>query len=598
MNDVSFYFLIGIIALITHILINFDVLFGVDYKTDYVNARPYRRFLFAIADFFVIDALWGLSSMLNIFKLMRYTAMAYNLCLVYIILCWMAYISDYLEIEEKVSKLFKLVGKIFAIFVCTVLATNLILSRFLFDNEKLVYSISSLKYLGLFAIIAIFGSSSIFAIKNMNKKKTDSVAILCFSIAPILSSFIQMLKPSFPAYSIGFLFGSCFIHTFLYEQYKRETEIKLIKASKAKTDYLYSMSHDIRTPMNAIVGYTELIENSYDDKEKCLSYVNKIKVSSNFLLSLINNILDIARIESGNATLNEEIWDSDNIDKDLYSVFEKQAADKNIKFTINKQIEHTYFYCDKVKFREVLLNLVSNAIKYTPNNGSVTIDVKELESKKEGYARYVVDVKDTGVGMSEEYLPHVFDKFVRETTSKGKDSGGTGLGLPIVKSIIDLMGGTIEVKSKLGEGTTFTFCIDLRIGEKPVCEEEKVEIKDLSNKNILVVEDNDINAELITIILQDLNIIVDRAKDGGQAFEKIMNKQYDCVLMDVQMPVYNGYEVTKMVRSENNNIPIIAMTASAFEEDRISSIEVGMNDFISKPVEINKLKTVLSKNIK
>ncbi len=595
---VDLYFLIGFIALITHILINYDVLFGVEYKSDYVNARPYRRFLFAIADFFLIDTLWGLTSWLKLSYLMYIVAMAYNLCLAYIILCWMAYISDYLEIKEKIGKFFKLLGKVFAIFVCVVLALNLVLSNFFYISSSGIYSSSSLKYVGLFVIMTIFGSSGVFAIKTIKKNKNDSIVMLSFSIISIVSSLIQMLNSNFPAYTIGFLFGCSFIHTFLYGQYKKETERKLIEASKAKTDYLYSMSHDIRTPMNAIVGYSDLIESHYDDKEKCLSFVEKIKISSNFLLSLINNVLDIARIESGNATLKEELWDSDDIDKDLYSIFEKQAADKNIKFTIIKDIKHSYFYCDKVKFREVLLNLVSNAIKYTPNNGSVTIDVKEFQSKQEGYASYKVMVSDTGVGMSKDYLPHVFDKFVRETTSKGKDSGGTGLGLPIVKSIVDLMGGSIFVDSKLGEGTTFTLYFDLKIGEKPVNEAQIVEIKDLNNKHILVVEDNEINAELITIVLEELKIIVDRATDGGQALDKIGHNTYDCVLMDIQMPVYNGYEVTKMVRTQNNNVPIIAMTASAFDEDRIASIEVGMNDFISKPVEIEKLKEVLSRNIK
>ena len=363
------------------------------------------------------------------------------------------------------------------------------------------------------------------------------------------------------------------------------------------------MSHDIRTPMNAIVGFSELIEKHYDEKEKCLSYVEKIKGSSDFLLSLINNVLDIASIESGKATLNESVWDSFSIDKDIYAIFEKQAQDKNIKFTIKKDMQHNYCYCDKVKLREVLLNLISNAFKYTPENGSVTVDVKELECEQEGYANYKLTVSDTGVGMSKEYLPHIFDKFVRETTSKGKDSGGTGLGLPIVKSIIDLMGGSIVVDSKLGEGTAFIVTYKLRIAEKPKEKAETVEQKDLTNKVILVVEDNDINAEVITAILEDMSIIVKRAEDGKQAIDMILNNTYDCILMDIQMPYYNGYEVTKKVRqyevrTQQGRTPIIAMTASAFDEDRLASIEVGMDDFVSKPIEVDKLKTALNNNIK
>ena len=592
------YFLIGLIAFMVHNIINFDVLFGSDYKSNYVNIKPYRRFLFSISIFFLIDTIWGFAKWQKLAGTLYISTVLYNLCLAYVILCWMSYVSDYLEISEKAGQFFKNIGKIFAIFTCTVLFINHIATNIFYVDSSGIYKSTYLRYAALFAIVIIFGGSAIFALKNLKKNKNDSIVMLSFSLISIVSSFAQMFNSFFPAYSIGFLIGCCFIHTFLYGQYKKETEIKLIEASRAKSDYLYSMSHDIRTPMNAIVGFSELIEKHYDEKEKCLSYVEKIKGSSDFLLSLINNVLDIASIESGKAVLNEDVWDTDSIDKDIYALFEKQAQDKNIKFTINKDIKHNYCYCDKVKLREVLLNLISNAFKYTPNNGSVTIDVKELDCNKEGYANYKVTVSDTGVGMSKEYLPHVFDKFVRETTSKGKDSGGTGLGLPIVKSIIDLMGGSIVVDSKLGEGTTFTVTYKLKIAEKPQVKEDVVEHKDLSNKVILVVEDNDINAEVITAILEDMSIIVKRAKDGKQAIDMIKNNTYDCILMDIQMPYYNGYEVTKTVRTHGVRTPVIAMTASAFDEDRLASLEVGMNDFVSKPIEIEKLKKALNNNIK
>ena len=600
---VDFYFLIGIISLVIHSLLNFDVLYGNEYKSDYVNIRPYRRFLFSIADFFLVDTIWGLANWLKIKSLMYIATIVYNLSLAYVILCWMSYIGDYVKMNEKASKSFKLIGKTFAIFACVTLLINHILVNVFYIDSSGLYKATYLRYVALLAIVSIYGSSAVFAIRNMKNNKNDSIVMLSFSLICIISSFVQMLNSLFPAYSIGFLVGCTFIHTFLYSKYKKDTEKKLIEASKAKSDYLYSMSHDIRTPMNAIVGFSELIEKHYDEKEKCLSYVEKIKGSSDFLLSLINNVLDIASIESGKATLNEGVWDSLSIDKDIYALFEKQALDKNIKFTIKKDMRHNYCYCDKVKLREVLLNLISNAFKYTPENGSVTVDVKELECEQEGYASYKLTVSDTGVGMSKEYLPHVFDKFVRETTSKGKDSGGTGLGLPIVKSIIDLMGGSIIVDSKLGEGTTFIVTFKLKIAEKPQEKTETVEQKDLANKVILVVEDNDINAEVITAILEDMSIIVKRAKDGKQAIDMILNNTYDCILMDIQMPYYNGYEVTKTVRqyevrTQQGRTPIIAMTASTFEKDRLASIEVGMNDFVSKPIEVDKLKIALSNNIK
>ena len=380
-------------------------------------------------------------------------------------------------------------------------------------------------------------------------------------------------------------------------------------ASKAKTSFLFNMSHDIRTPMNAILGFADLIEKHLDEKDKCKMYLQKLKSSSSFLLSLINNILDMARIESGQTEIVESVWNVNNFVSDLVSVFESAIKEKNLKFIKFMDIKHENVYCDATRLRQIYLNIISNAVKYTPNGGEIKLIIKEIESDKEGYARFQTIVSDTGIGMSKEFLPHIFEEFSREKTTTESRVVGTGLGMPIVKTLVTLMHGTIEVESEQGVGTKFTVTLDHRIARKEEIKVEEEEIKDkdivsYKGKRILLAEDNELNTEIAVTILEEAGFIVEHAENGQVCVDMIKNAKigyYDLVLMDIQMPVMDGYKATETIRAINNprcDIPIIAMTANAFDEDKRKAYVIGMDGHIAKPINIPQLLETISKVLK
>lgn len=381
----------------------------------------------------------------------------------------------------------------------------------------------------------------------------------------------------------------------------KEAYIVAEEANKAKTDFLNNMSHDIRTPMNVILGYNELMKQYLTDPI-LVDYQNKIEQSGKLLLSIINNVLDMARIESGKMVVEERAEAIGLVVEEIESVFESSAQEKNIVFTTSVDVDHTHVLWDGFKVREILMNLVGNAFKYTPDGGHIAIDVKELDCARSGYVRIQTQVKDTGIGMSEDYLPTLFDSFSREyNTTIGKVSG-TGLGMAIVKNLVDMMDGEICVKSKLGEGTCFTLTFEHRIADENSIEwNQELDVLDeksiLEGKRVLLVEDNDLNAEIAMAILEQSGLILDRVEDGLACINRLSEVDadlYDLILMDIQMPNMNGYEATRRIRQFENekkaSIPILAMTANAFEEDKKMAMKAGMNGHISKPIDVNVLE--------
>ena len=381
------------------------------------------------------------------------------------------------------------------------------------------------------------------------------------------------------------------------------------EANEAKTRFLFNMSHDIRTPMNAIIGFSDLLEKHIDEREKVLDYTEKIKSSSSFLLSLINYVLEIARIESGKAVLKEEVGDLQLLTNTLSDVFEPSVRQKQLTCTYHTDLVHPYIICDKTKVREILLNIISNAIKYTPEGGHIAVSISETPCEQAGTGRYTVRVQDDGIGMSEDYLPHIYEEFSREHTSTESKVVGTGLGLPIVKALVDRMHGTIDVQSKIGCGTTMTVTLPL-----PLASEEQVRAyqqpveeqlpADLKGRRILLAEDNDLNAEIAMTLLQENGLEVERAADGLLCVAALQNHPadyYDAILMDIQMPHMNGYQATQTIRSlrdPRRNIPIIAMTANAFDEDCQKALEVGMNEHLAKPIDLDALFKTLERVLK
>lgn len=378
------------------------------------------------------------------------------------------------------------------------------------------------------------------------------------------------------------------------------------EGSRAKTNFLFNMSHDIRTPMNAILGFTELLRKNRDKPEMVDDYVAKIQSSGDFLLSLINNVLEMARIESGQETLNEEPVSLHELFMDIRAVFEASLRAKNLTLQINVQVEHDSNYLDATKIRQIFLNLLSNAVKYTPAGGNIWLEIEELPSDRQGYGKFQIVIRDTGIGMSEKYLPYIFDEFSRARNTTESKINGTGLGMPIVKKLVDMMDGTISVESEAGRGTAFTIVVSFRTAAvRHEEKEQKAEQEaDISGSRILLAEDNDLNAEIATYLLSELGCLVERACDGAECvamLEQSAPGYYALILMDVQMPNMNGLQATEAVRGmadgQKAATPIIAITANAFEEDKKMCLRAGMNDHLAKPVDVGAMVKMLARYI-
>lgn len=462
--------------------------------------------------------------------------------------------------------------------------------------------------------------------KSKNYEKSDDLEVACkvpndtwyFEIIPENGWITSAQK--FWGVLIALLTASIMVSMYLqfrirrYREADYEAELEnsareAREANEAKTRFLFNMSHDIRTPMNAIIGFSDLLEKHIDEKEKVLDYINKIKSSSAFLLSLINYILEMARIESGKVVLRTETRCLTELINSLTDVFEPEVRKKQITYSCKMDIKHQYVMGDETKVREIFINIIGNSLKYTQKGGMVSVKVTEIPSEKEGYTSYKIVVEDNGIGMSEEYLPHIFEEFSREKTSTESKVTGTGLGLPIVKSLVTLMGGSIEVESQLGEGTKTTVILPFQIAsEKQIMKEQQKDKKscpqNLADKRILLAEDNDLNAEITMTVLEENGLKAERVADGRKCVEavrKMPADYFDMILMDIQMPGLDGYEATKQIRhlgASRAQIPIIAMTANAFDEDRKKSLDVEMNDHIAKPVDQETLFEIMARTIK
>ena len=495
------------------------------------------------------------------------------------------------------------------------------------DTMRVQYVTANEKYKGLAYVQLSAGTGKSFGVKHGNK---DLLLILNRAIKALGTSYgidySYRYIASFYSYEFGdyvkshlrevsIVAGLCailIIVLLLRRVRKKEREVlekeqlraRAESADRAKSVFLFNMSHDIRTPMNAILGFTALMEKELDQPDQLKAHLDKIKVSGQYLLSLINNVLEVARIDSGEEILDENI--TDLADEDTFILFENDIQKKQLSFKKELNVSHRYVYADNHKLQEILSNLLSNAVKYTPNGGEISIRLKEEQCEKPGYATYIYEVSDTGIGMTEEFQEQVFESFTRERNSTESKVVGSGLGMSIVKKLVDCMGGQVEVKSALGKGSTFIVTLQLRLaeslGEMPqkVLDEKDVKL-DLSGLRILLAEDNDLNAEIAIAILEGAGAKVDRAEDGIVCVEMLMvapNHTYDLVLMDIQMPNLNGHDATRRIRNlddpQKANIPILAMTANAFEEDKRAAIKAGMNGHIAKPISIEEIAKALN----
>lgn len=412
---------------------------------------------------------------------------------------------------------------------------------------------------------------------------------------------------------------------------KVEKETKENQFNRAETIFLNSISHDIRTPLNVIIGYTALASAHVNEAQEVKKYLSKIETASNHLLLLINDVLDMSHIESGTLKLEHAPVYFPDVLEDLKSIVQTDISAKQLEFHVDTQnMVHKSVITDKLRLNQVLLNILENAVKYTRPGGRICFQIQELKGQDPGFAKYEFRVKDTGIGMSEEFIAHIFETFSREQTSTVSGIEGTGLGMAIVKKIVDRMGGTIAVKSRQGKGTEVIVILKFKVSSQPVAnemralsrpeqmetfsEKEKAKQENLKeessenpfkNKKILLVEDNELNQEIAVELLKEAGFILDTAEDGTIAVEKMQKAkpgQYDLILMDIQMPIMDGYEavcqIRKLKNPETANIPIIAMTANAFEEDRQKALEAGMNEHVAKPIDLARVLEVVKNVLK
>ena len=382
-------------------------------------------------------------------------------------------------------------------------------------------------------------------------------------------------------------------------------------ANEAKSVFLFNVSHDIRTPMNAIIGYAELADRNLDKKELLRSYLEKIGICGQKMLSILDNVLELSRIETGNVVLEESAAEAESVLDDCLHMVSAEIEKKHQTLTVSKDIIYPYIYMDISRFTEIILNLISNAIKYTGEGGTIHCSVRQLPAQKDGRCIQCIQelsVSDNGIGMSEEFQKHIFESFTRERSSTVSGVEGTGLGMGIVKKLVEMMHGEIKIHSRVGEGSTFTIRIPCRIAAFEDTQTKRAQAhpngKPLAGKRILLAEDNDLNAEIAIALLEEEGLLVERAADGVKCMEmleKAPAHYYELILMDIQMPILGGYDTTRKIRrmadAEKAAIPIIAMTANAFAEDKQRALAAGMNDHVAKPIDMNKLIPTLQKYI-
>ncbi len=451
---------------------------------------------------------------------------------------------------------------------------------------------------------------------------TEIIGALCIEMdmEPTYAFIKQRNKIAFHFEKVGILVIialSAISALYLYKQQKMQKKQHEIlekavhtaaSASRAKSTFLFNMSHDIRTPMNAIIGYTELAKRHLTEPERLTEYMKNIGCCGQKMLSLINNVLDLARIENDKIIIEESATNIEQSFDSCITMFVTTTEKKQQTITKSVKLDHKYLFIDDSHFSEIVMNILSNAIKYTGAKGKIDCLIYQEKIEREGWCNLVLSISDNGIGMSKEFQEHIFEAFSRERSTTASGIEGTGLGMGIVKKLVDLMHGTVNIKSKLGEGSTVTVTLPCRIAKEEDTNAKRALINfdesALVGKRILLAEDNDLNADIAIELLSEEGLLIDRADDGVSCIEMLEKADadyYNLILMDIQMPILNGYDTAIKIRHMNNpikaSIPIVAMTANAFSEDRKKALESGMNDHVAKPIDMNVLLPVIQKYI-
>ena len=640
------YSIIGILASIVLLISNRDVLWGRGANTVAAEKRDYRNFLIAVLCYYATDALWGVFDALHLTPVQYADTATYFAAMAVAVLLWTRYVISYLGDENALRTALYHAGNLFLAFELIVVIVNFFVPVLFWFDDSGAYHAGSLRYVTLGLQILMFLLTSVYTLhvtaKAQGAVRRRHLTIGLFGIAMIALISFQVAYPLMPFYAMGYLLGTTLLHSFVVEDEKeerrRELEELIVRerlqkaelsesrealsealaqaeyANRAKTDFLNNMSHDIRTPMNAIVGFTALASSHIDDKEQVRGYLDKISVSSQHLLNLINDVLDMSRIESGKMTLSEADVNLPALIDELKVIIQTSAAEKQLNLLVDTSgISDEWVVIDQLRLNQVFLNILSSAVKFTPPGGTISFRATQKSPLAPGFALFEFRIKDTGIGMSEEFQKTIFESFTREKTSTVSGIQGTGLGMAITKSILDMMGGTISVASAVGEGTEFVIDISCKLAVEPAGSmqtfgpngadgsKQRAWQDDFAGKRILLVEDNEMNQMIAEAILTEHGFALDIASDGERAVEMVSGAPpgtYDVILMDIQMPKMNGYEASKLIRqlddAEKASIPIVAVTANAFEEDRKLAFEAGMNGHLAKPYDVPKMMETLA----
>ena len=692
------YSIIGILASMLLLITNWDIMRRHKTREFTQIQHSYRAFLYGILAYYITDALWGILDAYRLTALQFVDTSLYFVAMAAALMLWTRYVVLYLERDNRFSRLISRTGVIFLILEIAAVIINFFAPILFWFDENGGYHAGVVHYATLAVQILMFLLTAVYTLSVTSKSegtvKRRHLTIGLFGIAMILLIAFQIAYPLLPFYAMGYMLGSCVLHSFVVEdernEYRRDLENSLQRerqqsqellesrealrdalaaaeeASKAKTAFLSNMSHEIRTPMNAIIGLNNIAFNDPTASEKVKEYLTRIGDSAQHLLGIINDILDMSRIESGRMIIKNEAFSFAKSLEQVNTMISGQCHDKGLTYEcrVSGKIDD-YYIGDAMKLRQIMINILGNAVKFTPEGGSVSLFIEE-GARYNGKAVLKLIFRDTGIGMSREYLSHLFDAFSQEDASSTSKYGSTGLGMPITKSLVELMNGHIEVESEKGKGTVFTVTVTLGESDRknietpegelspremhvpendddrialdhiegearkskadtflpePVFAENVIEkfcetvpgkntdpakiTADLKGRRILLAEDVSVNAEIMMMLLSMREMQVELAENGQIAVEKFTYNEpgyYDAILMDMRMPVMDGLEATRTIRAMGRpdaaEIPIIALTANAFDEDVQRSMQAGLNAHLSKPVEPEALFETLETLIK